>query len=135
MARYLLDSHAFLWFKAKPQVLRQQARQEIEKGENELFISLASIWELSNKAAAGRLQEYATLFAGDETAMLRSLQESNFALLPIELSCVVAAARLPRHHGDPFDRMLIAQAVSEGLTIISSDDVFRRYSGVQVLRA
>jgi PIN domain nuclease of toxin-antitoxin system len=75
------------------------------------------------------------LFAGSETTMLRSLQESNFALLPIELSYVIAAARLPRHHGDPFDRMLIAQAVAERLIIISSDDVFRRYSGVQVLRA
>lgn len=134
MARYLLDSNAFLWFKVRPQILRPQARQEIEDGRNQLFVSLASLWELSNKVAAGRLEEYKALFPGDAAAMLRSLVESNFTLLPIELSYVIAAARLPHHHGDPFDRMLIAQAELERLIIISSDDVFRRYSNVQVLR-
>jgi PIN domain nuclease of toxin-antitoxin system len=135
MAWYLLDSNAFLWFKVKPQILRPQARQEIENGRNELFVSLASLWELWIKASAGRLGEYEELFRGDAASMLRSLQESGFALLPIELHYAIAAARLPRHHADPFDRMLIAQAMSEGLTIISSDNAFRRYSSVKVLRA
>src|SRR6059058_1456122 len=103
MARYLLDSNAFLWFKVKPQVLRPEARQEIENGSNELFVSLASIWELSIKAAAGRLEEYKVLFSRDAAAMFRSLQESNFGLLTIDLSYVVMATRLPHHHGDPFD--------------------------------
>lgn len=100
-----------------------------------MFVSLASLWELWAKAAAGKLEEYKALFAGDAGEMLGSLRESNFALLPVELSNVIASARLPRHHGDPFDRMLIAQALSEQLTVISRDDVFKRYSGVEVLRA
>lgn len=132
MARYLLDSNAFLWSKIKPQNLRPQARQEIEDGRNVLFVSLASLWELSNKASAGRLKEYESLFAGD---LGRSLDESNFALLPIELRHVMATARLPHHHSDPFDRMLIAQAQLDGLTLISSDDVFRRYQSLMFLRA
>jgi PIN domain nuclease of toxin-antitoxin system len=132
MARYLLDSNAFLWFKIKPHVLRPQARQEIEDGRNQLFVSLASLWELSNKAAAGRLKEYESLLAGD---LKRSLDESNFALLPVEHRHVMATARLPHHHSDPFDRMLIAQAQLDGLTLISSDDVFRRYANLSLVRA
>jgi PIN domain nuclease of toxin-antitoxin system len=132
MAPYLIDSNAFLWAKIKPQNLRPQARQEIEDSRNVLFVSLASLWELSNKASAGRLKEYESLFAGD---LKRSLDESNFALLSVELRHVMATARLPHHHSDPFDRMLIAQAQLEGLTLISSDDVFRRYQSLMFLRA
>ena len=135
MGRYLLDSNAFLWFKAKPQALRSKAREAIENTQNGVFVSVASLWELSIKAAAGRLQEYEHLFDDDAAGLQRNLDASGLALLSVDLPHVTAAARLPRHHGDPFDRMLAAQALSEDLVLITSDDAFRRYAGLNLLAA
>ena len=133
MVRYLLDSNAFIWAKEEPQRLSSQARQEFSAPENRLFVSVATLWELGIKASKGKLPSYAYMLAHGPQALQRSLAESRLELLQIELQHVVAAYNLPRHHGDPFDRLLIAQALAEHLVVITSDDAFRRYPGVRVL--
>jgi len=135
MGRYLLDSNAFVRFKVKPHTLQTQARETIEDPGNELFVSVAGLWQLAVKAARGRLKDYEHLFVGGASEILASLRESNIELLPIELVQTFAAARLPPHHGDPFDRLMIAQALERDLTVITSDRHFQYYSGVRLLAA
>jgi PIN domain nuclease of toxin-antitoxin system len=96
---------------------------------------LASIWELAIKAAKGRLPEYASLLAGGSDAVHRAIAESGLHLLQIELHHALRAASLLRHHDDPFDRVIVAQALEEGLILISTDRTLRRYEGLLFLRA
>jgi PIN domain nuclease of toxin-antitoxin system len=135
MARYLLDSNALLELAEVPGALSKEARKTIEDPHNELFVSLASLWELAIKAASGRLPGYARLIAQGSEALSHSLQSMNLAVLGISLRQALAAAALPRHHGDPFDRVMIAQAILEDMTLITRDRIFRRYAGVRVLAA
>lgn len=135
MARYLLDSNAFLNFKTDPHSLRPQAREVIESRENALFVSVAGLWEMSIKAAKGKLEDFEHMIAGGSSALHNALIESGFELLPIELVHIVTAAKLPHHHGDPFDRMMIAQAAEENLTVITRDSIFSRYSEIRVMAA
>jgi PIN domain nuclease of toxin-antitoxin system len=87
------------------------------------------------KSANGKLPYYASLSVGGSDRVMDALRESNFGLLEIDLRHVLAAARLPQHHRDPFDRMMIAQAILEDLTIISNDRTFPRYRGLRLLAA
>jgi PIN domain nuclease of toxin-antitoxin system len=135
MARYLLDSNAFLRFKENPQTLRQEAREAIEDRSNELFVSLASIWELAIKAAKGKLPYFAAMAARGPEAVAVSLRDSGIELLPVGMDHALASVLLPRHHKDPFDRVMIAQALAEGLVLITSDRAFTRYSGLRLLAA
>lgn len=135
MGQYLLDSNVFLRFKTEPHKLRQEAHEAITAPENRLFVSLAGLWEMAIKAANGKLPQYARLISSGPGALRESLRESDLTLLPIELEHALAAARLPQHHRDPFDRLMIAQALSEELTLISTDAVFERYAGLPVLSA
>src|ERR1700748_261848 len=134
MGRYLLDSNAFLYAKERPDDLRAEARAIIEDPANALFVSFASLWEMAIKAAHGKLPFYAELVAHGTEGMINALRESHFELLDIELRHALAAARLPQHHRDPFDRMIIAQAMAKGLVVITSDEIFRRYAGLHILR-
>ena len=135
MARYLLDSNALLDLAEVPDALRKEAREAVEDPQNELFVSLASLWELAIKAARGRLPAYTRLIAQGSEALSHSLQSMNLAVLDISLQQALAAAALPRHHGDPFDRVMIAQAILEDMTLITRDRIFSRYAGVRVLAA
>jgi PIN domain nuclease of toxin-antitoxin system len=135
MARHLLDSNTFIWAKEEPQKLRKEAFLELAKAENQLFVSVASLWELGIKASKGKLPSYAHMLSHGPHALEQALRESRFELLPIRLDHVVTAYNLPRHHNDPFDRLLIAQALAENLSMITSDDAFRRYAGLRVLTA
>ena len=123
--RLLLDTHVLIWWAGRKRVV-PAAADAIRSPENEVFVSVASVWEAEIKAASGKLKLTAELAA--EPA------EHGFSPLDINARHAVAAARLPQHHNDPFDRMLIAQAQLEGLTIVTRDPVFDRYS-VAVLRA
>jgi PIN domain nuclease of toxin-antitoxin system len=134
MADYLLDSNAFLWAKTSPREIRAETFAEIGKTENRLFVSLAGLWELAIKAANGKLDAYARIIAHGPGALTAAMRESNITLLSIELSHALAAARLPQHHRDPFDRLMIAQAQLEKLSIVTRDSIFARYD-VQVMRA
>jgi len=124
--RLLLDTHIFLWWMADDPTLGRIARSAIAAPENELFLSVISIWEIGLKKAANRLQ------APDNVE--EEIKRRGIAALAITVPHVVAAPRLPKIHGDPFDRMLIAQAQIEKLTIITRDRAFAKYD-VAVLKA
>jgi PIN domain nuclease of toxin-antitoxin system len=103
-----------------------RARKAIESPDNEVLLSTASAWEIAIKAGLGRLHQPEPL----EAVMKRR----RFQPLNISFAHAAAAGALPRHHGDPFDRMLIAQAQSEGLTLVTRDRAFSAY-GVPILQA
>ncbi|HUZ35293.1 MAG TPA: type II toxin-antitoxin system VapC family toxin [Streptosporangiaceae bacterium] len=123
--RLLLDTHALLWWLADEQ-LGEPARQAIADPANDVAVSAASAWEISIKKALGKLS------APDD--LERQVQACGFSPLPISLAHGLAAGRLARHHEDPFDRMLIAQAWAEDLTIVTRDKRFDAY-GVALLPA
>jgi PIN domain nuclease of toxin-antitoxin system len=116
--RLLLDTHAFLWWAADHRALRAAARRSIRDAD-EVRVSAASAWEAAIKAALGRLSM-------DET-FEEAVRASGFIALPITFAHAAAAGALPPHHADPFDRMLIAQAAVEGLTIMTRDRWFEPY--------
>lgn len=124
--RLLLDTPALLWALGLPDELRPEARRAIEDARNDVFVSAASAWEIAIKRALGRLEAPDDL--GDAIAAV------GFVELPITIGHALAVERLARHHRDPFDRMLIAQALVEGLTIVTRDARFEPY-GVPVLLA
>ena len=115
-----------LWSLSDPARLADGARAEIEDAQNEVLVSVASAWELAIKAALGRVR-----FPSDlETAIARQ----GFQSLGISFAHAALAGRLPPHHGDPFDRMLVAQAQSESLTLVTRDTQLAPY-GVAILWA
>ena len=118
--RLLLDTHILLWACATPEQLGEAARAALTEAQNDVFVSAASAWEIAIKRKLGRLE-----FPVDRFDQV--LRDMSFTALPISLSHALAAGDLPRHHDDPFDRMLVAQARTEGLTLMSGDAQVRRY--------
>ena len=116
----LLDTHVALWWLVDPDVLTDQARDVIGDGRNRVLLSAASVWEASIKAAAGKLGMPETF---DEAAEAVGMEE-----LPVSARHARRAARLPPLHRDPFDRMLVAQALVEGLVIVTRDAQVRQYA-------
>jgi len=117
-SRLLLDTHAFLWWRADDRKLKANARRAIADADI-VFVSAASAWEAAIKIALGRLRVPDSIEAG--------VSDSGFEKLPIAFSHAEASARLPSHHSDPFDRMLVAQARIEGLTLVTHDRRLSRY--------
>lgn len=117
--RLLLDTHALLWTLLERKRLSATATEAIEDGANDVFVSVVSVWEIEIKLAKGKLPIPGTL--------KEALSEQRFESLPVTLRHVLAVESLPRHHRDPFDRMLIAQAQLDGLTLVSSDSEIRHY--------
>ena len=126
MERLLLDTHAFLWCVSDTGRLRRASRSAIEDPRNEIFVSAVTAWETTVKQQKGKME------APDNLEAI--VGEKGFAHLPLSFHHAELAARLPRHHKDPFDRFLIAQAQAEGLTIVTRDAHFPLY-GVRTLRA
>jgi len=123
--RLLLDTHALVWALSAPQQLPASLRRAIQAAENDVYASLASAWEIAIKTALGKLEF-------DLRSLERSLVATGIQPLDISLQHTVQVAELPRHHGDPFDRMLVAQAMCESMTLVSRDRALRRY-GVKLL--
>lgn len=117
--RLLLDTQIILWALRDDPRLSRRWRDLISDSDNEIFVSVASIWEAEIKHAAGKLD-----LPDDLAAMI---QRFGCAMLDIEPDDARRAARLPPHHRDPFDRMIIAQAIGRGLTILTSDAAFSNY--------
>lgn len=115
---YLIDTHIVLWDLADDKRI-SKAHDEILLGGAPKYISVASLWEIAIKSATGKLS-----MPGD---LLETIQASDVMLLPILPQHVLHTATLPRHHGDPFDRLLIAQAQLEGLTLVTADRHFASY--------
>ncbi len=122
--RLLLDSHAFLWWAEADPTLGTAARNAIADPANDVLISIAALWELVIKASLGKLA-----LPDDVETMVVS---QGFSVLSISFVHLRQFAALPRHHKDPFDRMMIAQALAEGIPIVTTDRRFAAY-GVQVV--
>jgi len=126
--RLLLDSHTLLWAMEAPHRLSAHARQLIADPAHQRVLSVASIWELGIKFGAGRLPVTVPF----RTLVARAKSDLAMAVLDIAQTHAFRVTELPRHHGDPFDRMLVAQAQVEGMSIVSADPVLSRYE-VEVL--
>jgi PIN domain nuclease of toxin-antitoxin system len=116
--KLLLDSHVFLWWRANDPLLQVAARSAIADADV-VFVSAATAWEAAIKASLGRLELPDTVESG--------VNDSGFEKMQISFSHAEGAAALPPHHGDPFDRMLVAQAISEGLTLVTHDRRLEAY--------
>ena len=124
--RLLLDTHVLLWWLSDSRSLGKEARTAISGIGNDVLVSAATAWEISIKRAISKLDSPADLDA--------QLEANNFEPLPITVSHALAAGALPLHHSDPFDRMLAAQAMAEGLTVVTHDPRIAMY-GVSTLAA
>ena len=114
-----LDTHVLLWWLADDPRLSHTARAAISTGANLVFVSAAAAWEIVIKSALGKLDVPSNLEA--------ALTANRFEPLPITIPHSLAVANLPHHHNDPFDRLLIAQAKVEGLTLVTGDEQIKRY--------
>ena len=121
--RALLDTHAFLWWLADSRRLSDKAHRVIASEANDIIVSAASAWEIATKFRLGKLSE--SEVAGLDITNLIASQ--GFEELAISVSDAERAGRLPGPHRDPFDRMLIAQAVTRDLAVVSIDSAFDRY--------
>jgi PIN domain nuclease of toxin-antitoxin system len=121
--RLLLDTHAFLWFLSGDTRLARKVLGLLDEPAHDVFVSGATAWEISTKVALGKMPQ----FAGLPGQILAVVRGEGFKPLSISIDHADRAGALPRHHRDPFDRMLIAQAQLEGLTLVSNERVFDRY--------
>jgi len=121
--RGLLDTHTFLWWITENSRLSTNIYSILSDGDNELYLSAASGWEIAIKAGLGRLQ----LPANPEKFIAEQVQINSIIVLPIQMSHALYVYSLPAHHNDPFDRMLIAQAKLEDLTILTADPLIAKY--------
>ncbi len=117
--RLLLDTHALLWWLADDPKLASEAAAAIGKRSSAVMVSAASAWEIAIKQALAKLEAPSDLE--------NQLELNGFEPLPITVAHAYSAGTLPRHHDDPFDRMLVAQAMAEGLTIVTRDERIARY--------
>ncbi len=119
----LLDTHAFIWVGMDSPRLSAAARQVIAENANQAALSIASLWEIAIKSSKGAL----LLDRPFEQFIERVLARWQLNVLPIELPHLQSLIALPNHHRDPFDRLLAAQAICEGLTLVRNDQVFDSY--------
>lgn len=126
MKELLVDTHILLWWLANDARLSQTARFLISDPENIIYISAASIWEAAIKRKLGKL-----IF--EDGLLFRALFNGDWQVLSITIQHALIAANLPSHHHDPFDRMLIAQALHEDLTLITHDKMLRYYEAPIIL--
>jgi PIN domain nuclease of toxin-antitoxin system len=122
--KLLLDTHLLLWAAGNPDRLSAAARSSIENPENELLFSAASLWEVVVKRGLGRDD-----FQVDARLLRRGLLDNGYSELPIVSDHVVATESLPPLHKDPFDRVLVAQATVEGITLLTTDSLVAQYPG------
>lgn len=126
--KLLLDTHTLLWMFAAPKQLGAHAVEALESAQNSLCISAGSLWEISIKISIGKLD-----LGRDWVRQLdRRMSEANIAVLPIALSHCARVSKLPHHHEDPFDRLIVAQSLAEKLPVVSRDRRFDGYGAKRV---
>ena len=121
--KLLLDTHALLWFIGNDSQLSATARENIENPAHDKFVSAASLWEIAVKLSLEKLK----LPRPFDEVFPQQLEVNGFELLPISCVQLNRLASLPFHHRDPFDRLLIAQALADGMTIVTRDTEFSKY--------
>lgn len=121
--RLLLDTQSFLWFLAGDTRLSKNARQKIADLDNEVYVSIGSLWEIAIKSSLGKLN----LSKPFESFIPEQLEENEIEILHIRLDDLSQLFRFPFHHRDPFDRLIIAQAIIRGMPVVTSDDIFSEY--------
>ena len=126
--RYQLDTHAFLWFINGDNQLSFMARQAIQDTANDKMVSIASLWEISIKLNIGKLQ-----LDMPYKDLMWHMNINGFQLLPVHFEHTTTLTTLELHHGDPFDRIIISQALTEDLTVISRDKNFNEYRDLKLL--
>lgn len=120
---YLLDTHVFLWLNLRSNRVPKKLRNEIEDPDVRVFVSAVTAWEIAIKHAIGKLE-----VPGDPSVFVpRRIRSGKFSDLPILTDHALTAGKLPLHHVDPFDRMLVAQAQYEGLSLITADKALAKY--------
>ena len=119
--RVLLDTHTLLWWLTDDDRLGSQARDLIADPGNDVLVSMVSLWEIAVKMRVGKLE-------ADMEDILKAVDRDKFMLLDINPTHLLTLARLPMHHRDPFDHLLIAQAITEDATFISEDQILSKYS-------
>lgn len=124
MSRFLVDTQLLLWNVYGSKKLPAPVARLFRDGRHQFFYSAASLWEIAIKAARGRED-----FAADIAAIRETLEENGFDELPVSAQHAVAVSRLPPIHGDPFDRMLVAQAITEPMALITTDERLAAYPG------
>jgi PIN domain nuclease of toxin-antitoxin system len=120
--KYLIDTHTFLWFNEGSSELSQKAKELILNSDNQIFISIASLWEISIKTAIGKLD-----IKGDYELILEDVVENDIAILPINFAHTVVQNKLEFYHKDPFDRIIAAQSIVENIDLITKDKIFDDY--------
>lgn len=123
--RLLLDTHIFLWALAGSSLLKQDTRRLIEEADA-AYVSAASIWEVAIKARLGKLD-------ADPSELAAAIEASGFIELPVTAAHAAGVALLAPHHNDPFDRLLIAQALAEPLRLLTADPMLEKYSDIVLL--
>ena len=124
--RLLLDTHVFLWSVTASRQLKAEARAYLASADA-VYVSAASIWEIAIKSRLGKID-------GDPETLAASIRASGFQELPISAAHAAAVAKLPLHHTDPFDRLLLAEAFTEPLRLVTADRALATYGGaVEVL--
>jgi PIN domain nuclease of toxin-antitoxin system len=117
----LLDTHAFIWYSENDSKLPESIKIEIETADS-VYISIASLWEIAIKLSIGKLS-----LRSNYESIESSLEPAGIILLPVSFADTVRVMNLPLHHRDPFDRILIAQAINNSLTLVSCDAAFTEY--------
>jgi PIN domain nuclease of toxin-antitoxin system len=121
--KVLLDTHVFLWVIADPERLSSRVQEIIKDARNEVLLSIASAWEIAVKSSLGKLD----LPRPAMSFVQRQLGSHRLGILPLRLSHLSALEKLPWHHRDPFDRMLVAQCLEEGASLVTVDTQLHRY--------
>ena len=120
--KYLLDTHAFLWYFEASNRTSKTAKSIIRDTNARKYVSVASLWEFSVKYSSGKLQ-----FEGGLAYLWKMITDNGFTILPISQSHLAETIHLPFHHRDPFDRLLIATALAENMTVLTADENIKQY--------
>jgi PIN domain nuclease of toxin-antitoxin system len=121
--RLLLDTHIFLWFISKDERLPEPIKEQIQDSENDVYLSVVSLWEIITKSQIGKL----ALPEAAENYIPAQRERHQIECLNLDEASVTHLAKLPAFHRDPFDRMLICQSIEHGLTLVTVDDAIRQY--------
>lgn len=119
----LLDTHSFLWFSENASELSARAKTEIENIDNRCFLSIASLWEITIKLSLNKLELHSPFNSINEL-----LNRNNIEIIPNQLKHLQQLLILPMHHRDPFDRLILSQAITQDLVIVTKDGMFEKYT-------